>query len=490
MKTANNLQRVLTRGPALRNLPTPWTSSRTMLATTLLCAVCLALALAPQQACAQDLKLTPKELAYVREHPTATICVDPDWEPFERINEQGEHVGIAADLLKLVSQRTGVRFILHPTKTWDESLAASQTGRCQILSFLNTSPKREEWLAFTEPLLKDPNVFITREEHPFIAEPESLAGESIALPRGTFVEEMIRRDYPNIKVIATTTEGEAVDLVSEHKADMTMRSLIVSAYTIRKQGLFNLKISGQIPDYANRLRMGVVREAPLLLGILDKGVRAITPREREEITNRHVAITVQMGVDYGPIVKMAALGLLLLACGLYWTLRLRKLNRELKRLAQTDQLTGLKNRAKLDEQLPAELERAQRYNRPLSLLMFDIDRFKNINDELGHLMGDKVLVGIGRTARQHIRSTDMLGRWGGEEFLVLCPETELPEALVLAERIRNGIEAASFPSGLQHTVSVGVTQAAPSDSVDTLLHRADNALYAAKNQGRNLVRSA
>lgn len=433
------------------------------------------------------LTLSPKEQAYLREHPSVPLCVDPDWPPFERINEQGEHEGIAADLLALVSARTGLRFELVRTANWEESLEAAATGRCKALSFLNVSPKREQWLLFTEPLLNDPNVFITREEHPYIADPAGLDRETIAVPVGSSVEELLRRSYPNLVVVTTQTEDEALAMVSERKADMTMRSLIVAASTIRKQGLFNLKIAGQIPDYANRLRMGVVKDEPVLRAILDKGVATITPRERDQSVARHTAINVQMGVDYSLVAKVALAALAVLAVALYWSLRLRALNRELKRLSETDLLTGLYNRSLLDARLREEFERARRYSRPLSLVMLDIDRFKAINDEFGHLMGDKMLQAIASLARASLRTTDVLGRWGGEEFLVLCPETSAEDALAVAERIRDAVAKGRYPSGRAHTVSAGVASMAPEDSVDLLLQRADTALYRAKNSGRNRV---
>ena len=129
--------------------------------------------------------LTDLEQAYIQDHPEITLCVDPDWVPFESINEEGRHEGIAADLLRLVAARTGLRLRLVPTVDWDDSLAASRDGRCQLVSFLNRTPQREAWLLFSEPLFTDTNVFITREPHPFISDPGGLEGETIVLPRGT-----------------------------------------------------------------------------------------------------------------------------------------------------------------------------------------------------------------------------------------------------------------------------------------------------------------
>ena len=133
----------------------------------------------------EAVSLTQAERAYLKEHKEVTLCVDPDWVPYEHIDASGKHVGIAADLLALIEARTGVEFQLVPTRDWNESLEYSKAGKCQALSFLNQSVERSEWLIFTSPLFSDPNVFITREEHPFISDPATLENESIVFPEGT-----------------------------------------------------------------------------------------------------------------------------------------------------------------------------------------------------------------------------------------------------------------------------------------------------------------
>ncbi|MHC1791641.1 transporter substrate-binding domain-containing protein [Solidesulfovibrio sp.] len=276
-------------------------------------------------------ELSPPEARYVGEHGVVTLCVDPDWVPFESINAQGEHEGIAADLLRLVAGRTGLRFELVPTGSWDESLAASRDGRCKVLIFLNKTPQREKWLLFTRPLFSDVNVFITREEHPFISDPEKLVGERIAFPSGTAMEELIRRDYPNLTVVTTATEDEAIRMVADKKADLTMRSLIIAAYTIKKQGLFNLKIAGQLPYYSNNLCIGIAGNDQLLQGILNKGIASITPAERAAIENRHVSINVQTVTDYGNLAKVLGVVLVLAVLGGLWAWKVKRLNLALRK---------------------------------------------------------------------------------------------------------------------------------------------------------------
>lgn len=158
-------------------------------------------------------------------------------------------------------------------------------------------------------------------------------------------------------------------------------------------------------------------------------------------------------------------------------------------LAITDRLTGLFNRLKLDQTFSSEFERCQRYNHPLSVVICDLDHFKSVNDTFGHQVGDEVLKEISKILKENVRTIDIPGRWGGEEFLVICPETDLNGARVLAEKIRQAVEVYSFPTVGHKTASFGVAELSSADSMETLTQRSDEALYRAKSAGRNRVES-
>ncbi|MDA0700140.1 MAG: GGDEF domain-containing protein [bacterium] len=160
---------------------------------------------------------------------------------------------------------------------------------------------------------------------------------------------------------------------------------------------------------------------------------------------------------------------------------------EMRHLALTDALTGLANRRWAEEQLELEMARADRYGRGFSVVMVDIDWFKALNDAHGHPAGDDVLVDLGRSLRAMVRSTDQVARWGGEEFLILAPETPIPAAVELAEAIRSRVAAEALGSGHAVTISLGVAGFRNGDSRSMLIDRADVALYRAKRGGRNRV---
>lgn len=157
--------------------------------------------------------------------------------------------------------------------------------------------------------------------------------------------------------------------MNERKADLTIRSLTVAAYTMRREGWFNLKIAGQLASLDNQFRIGVLKSEPLLRGILDKAITTITPWELNQIANRHAPIRIESGTDYRLVVQIVVVFSVMLLTSLYWIGRLRRLNEQLQIKSQTDALTGLANRAELDRRFARALEQARRYNRPLSIVM-------------------------------------------------------------------------------------------------------------------------
>ncbi|WP_375749375.1 diguanylate cyclase [Vibrio sp. HN007] len=163
-------------------------------------------------------------------------------------------------------------------------------------------------------------------------------------------------------------------------------------------------------------------------------------------------------------------------------------HKQLEEIASTDTLTGLYNRQMFEQTAKKAMEQCSRNQSTLSLLMIDIDRFKSINDEFGHLVGDKALKCLAETINSSVRKADIVGRWGGEEFVVIAYNTHIMDASYLADKIRVNVEETKeLPRKI--TVSVGVTEFIPTDSLESLLDRADQALYTAKNDGRNCVRT-
>ena len=171
----------------------------------------------------------------------------------------------------------------------------------------------------------------------------------------------------------------------------------------------------------------------------------------------------------------------------------KKFEEELRRLATTDALTNANNRRSFIELAQKEIKRAKRYGHPLSVVMIDIDHFKKVNDSCGHSAGDRVLVELSKICMNTLRESDVFGRYGGEEFAMILVESNMEAAVVTAERIREAIASHKVVEGkmvINISVSLGVAELLPDDDLDSMLKRADIALYQAKENGRNQVQTA
>ena len=275
--------------------------------------------------------LTEVEEKYIEARKSVRMVVDPSWYPYEELDEEGVHQGISADVISLISQRTGLMFEIIQTDSWDQSLDIAMAGDADVVSCLNQTAERDIWLSFTETYLADPNVIITREEHDYISNLSSLSGESIVLPEGTSIEEWIRRDYPNLEIIIVKTEKEAIAYVDQKKADLTLRSLTMAAYIIKNDGFFNLKIAGEMPTYVNQFKMGVTNDDAVLLSILNKGIVSITEQELQSIINNHISIKVLKGFDYKLFSIVVGVFSFVLVVTIFWIRKIQKLNKQLNR---------------------------------------------------------------------------------------------------------------------------------------------------------------
>lgn len=204
-----------------------------------------------------------------------------------------------------------------------------------------------------------------------------------------------------------------------------------------------------------------------------------------------------MGLELKPLIPFLFDPLLMIVVGMVVSGSLSQLRRsefltrqQLKSLASTDQLTGLLNRHAVHTSLEQLVARYARHGHPFSLILGDLDKFKRVNDSYGHNVGDDVLIETANRLQDHVRAGDIVCRWGGEELLVVLPDTELDSALAVAEKLRCAVGDAPMAAGghnIEQTISFGVTSYHNGEHIDTTIMRADGALYLAKQGGRNRV---
>lgn len=224
-------------------------------------------------------------------------------------------------------------------------------------------------------------------------------------------------------------------------------------------------------------------------------LRAEIPAYEVEYRIRKKDGTYMWFYDRGKVTKRDIDGSPITVVGIVFDITKRKIlekeliasNKKLKQLATTDELTGILNRRTIITTLKNEMKRTNRTNSHFCLIMFDIDYFKKVNDTYGHNTGDIVLKSISNDVKRRIRDTDIFGRWGGEEFIILVPNTSVKNAVVLAEELRKSISELDLPHVGHITASFGVSGYCKNDTVDTFVNRVDDVMYRAKEEGRNCV---
>lgn len=432
-----------------------------------------------------EIDMTAQERQFLKQKGRVTMCVDPDWMPLERI-EGGRHVGIAADYMAILQKRLGIPIELVPTENWVQSVEFAKSRRCDILSLAMPTPSRYAYLVFTRPYLRLPLVLATRDREPFVADITVITDEPLGVVRGYAFSEILRRKYPDLDIRDVDSVEAGLDRVEQGELYGFIGTLATVGYALQNRHP-ELKIAGKFDEYWE-LGIGLRNDQPLLFSAFQKAVDSLSRRQSQEILNRWISVKYDKAIDYSLIWEGLGATALLLLFLLYRQRMLQKHNRELLELTRTDALTGVGSRHYLDQELDRLLNHYRRYGSVFSIMLIDMDYFKKVNDRFGHLTGDRVLIEFVGLVNQHLRKTDVFGRWGGEEFLLICPRTALPQAEILAERIRGTTERHDFKGTGRQTVSIGIAACeSPDITTARLVSIADEALYAAKAAGRNRV---
>ncbi|NVK74037.1 MAG: transporter substrate-binding domain-containing protein [Oceanospirillaceae bacterium] len=443
--------------------------------------------------------LNDVEKAYINTH-TIKYCINPSGLPFEGLNEDGEHVGMSSDYYHLFEQMLSAKFELVKTRTWNESVEFIKQKKCDMLALSMETPERKAFLNFTDHYLDVPLVVATRVNVPFINQALDLEGEKVGIIRGDAFVKILRKKYPSLKLIEVDDIYDGLDKVKSGELFAYIDTLASIGYEFQSKYFGELKIAGKISENLE-LSIAVRKDDVTLLGVLQKVVNSITNERHRKIFTRWIPIKYEQDVDY-KIVWQVVLGVFVfLTLMLYWNRKITKANtllrqaqkdieeknKELNRLALTDNLTALFNRRKLEEIIRSEIDKQSYLKRGFCLSILDIDHFKSVNDKYGHQRGDSVLIEFSNVLKDSLRKSDYVGRYGGEEFIIVFPESSIEDVTLIVEKIRLKISQHDFEAIDHRTASFGLTSFKQGDTIETMIKRADIALYEAKKSGRNKV---
>jgi len=445
------------------------------------------------QAVNQSIPLfTQAESGYLKKSQMLTVC--------SVAQAAGSDASI--DLVKLIAKDSGIYFIASPSYSWKQGLAALTNGDCDILPWATNTKTRQQQMLFTRPYARISRVIVTRKEQSFIARIDDVGHKIFATEKGNNIVNQLKQKYPKIHIVHAEHTADALKMVSEGKAFASIASLYSVATLFNTSRLNDLKIGGSLPpEFDDVVTLATRKDDKILHQILDKYVASADSQEIRKFMNRGAIFTYDSTIDYLKLWLIFGTIAILFSIMLWWNRHLTRLNNQLEKarielekktkelevLSITDSLTNTYNRVKIDRVFGREITLSERYNHALSIFMIDIDYFKNVNDTCGHWVGDQVLVKFAKVLKDNLRSNDFLGRWGGEEFLVICPSTGLKETQLVAEKLRKIIQKTDFSPAKQITASFGVAEWKTGDSQENLVSKADYAMYLSKHKGRNRV---
>jgi diguanylate cyclase (GGDEF)-like protein len=451
--------------------------------------------------------------------PAQTVITPPsvdEWDvltlsnfpPYSSLDKNQQLQGFAIDIFNSIAERAGINFSYLPEPDRSSIIDAIDQRKGDILLNIGHQQDVEQWLDFTTRVAEIPvSVFVR--ENASIFSLKDLKADKVAMVSGPYSgSEILPPEFPaDIKI----EQFDRIEL-----AFYALMSGQVDALIYLQPVVWNVAINLQLSDKVRNLTpplnvlgfsIGIRKNQQDLIQRIELATRSLEGSERyNTIYNHWFKHDVPFWNTRSVFWSMSALIILLLLITQWFrsreliavnetlqqqiddaTLQLSENNAYLKDLTVTDTLTGINNRRAFENNLSELITRSSRYHEIFSMLIFDIDDFKKLNDQYGHDVGDTVLVELVDRVQSIVRDVDTLCRWGGEEFTILMPQTSQEGALKMAERCRSVVADTPFDEVGQVTISLGVTCYRPKDNERKLFKRADDALYQAKSQGKDCV---
>ncbi len=473
------------------------------------------------------INLSREEFSYLEEKKTLKICAIPNALPYEMIDENNKHLGIFSDIRKLIEKEIHTNIAIVKTSSFTEAISYIKERKCDILTGAMKTPARVVFLNFTQPYLREPLVIATNNKKIFINSVSELFHKKVGITKGYAFFQELKNKYPNIYFVEVKDAMDGLEKTQNNQLFAYIDTLPSISYNIQNQLFTNLKISGKLEQYIE-FRTASRSDEPILNSILQKAHNSISQNTKESILKKWSEVKIKQTVDYHLLQEITVLFITILILTFFWTRKLSRTNKKLEKvtidlevehqkavkyanelqstvhelevsnqklkvLASTDSMTGLFNRGYFKKTSKHFFSLAKRNQTDLSVLILDIDNFKNINDTYGHHIGDEVIIALAKNIKNLHRESDLSCRFGGEEFAILLPSTTIENALLLAEKIRVETENIKILLAnnevLQFTISIGVSliHVENENDIEDSIKRADKALYEAKKSGKNKV---
>ena len=414
-----------------------------------------------------------------------TLLTQADHIPFSFKN-LNELIGIEIDFWKLISDKLSKPFNIE--EVLKDNILNIFSNSIKVKFVYSFKKESSDKNVLSNPIAKVPLALATKNGVHYISDLNSVEHIKIGVLKDLEIFESLKRDYPNVNFIEINTIDDGIYRLKNNLLFGLIDNLYTLSHQIEQFQIDELKINTTL-KYKINIYLEVKKQNEQFIKIVNKIIDSLSEKEKSSIFNNYQLILYHNNIDIYYILKFVIPLIILLSVFIFLNYRLRneikkreETEIKLSNLANNDSLTGIYNRRKIEELCEAELKRSERYSNELSVIFFDVNDFKIINDKLGHHKGDEVLIKIASVISQNIRTTDYFGRWGGDEFLIVLPQTNLYKTEHLIKILENILTTINFDLKMDRKISCsfGLSQYEKNDTLDSFLKRADESMYVNK----------
>lgn len=433
-------------------------------------------------------------------------CIDPNWMPYEGVVD-GKHVGISKDFLDYFVQHTSIAFSFIETKSWQQTLEFVRQGRCDVIPMLSSSSEKRQYLSFSHSYFDAPNVILTRREDDDIPGLTAVGNKMLGLQRGYKHADYISTHYPNIRTAFFESEEEGIRSLSSGNIDVMISSLFSAYSVIKDSAIHNVSISGYA-DIHDALSFGVVKSKEHILPSINASIDALPLSKKAEIYKRWYRVNPVANVTNDWLYITFLLFVFALSLTIWLNIKrkkvaeiLREKERELERvqamlieksntvefLTTQDELTKLNNRNFMLQKVEEEISRFNRFRSSVTLILVQLfEHKKNAHAKNQYdPLSSELLVHLAEIVIQKTRDVDIASRWSDDEIMILCPQTTLVSAQILAERILTEVEIQSIQRFENARVAIGIGSLNNEENFSAWLEKTHLAVQSAKKQNTN-----
>lgn len=441
-----------------------------------------------------NIKFTNNERDFIKNNPKIYIGFLSN-EPYTFIDDTAHINGFTIDTLKRMSKYINLQFEFKVFENVNDLREALFDDEVQVLLNMIHSKNREKLYLYGKAEFEIKTGIFVREENSNYNSLDKLSGKTLAVIENFGLNDAVRKFYPEIKLKYVNSLEDMLKSVANKEADATIMEESSALYRLLKLKIEHVRQSGHA-EFSDISKIKahnyvVAKNNAILLSILDKGFFEIKDKEFLNIWKAWFSEEQPKSANKYSFVDKNILLIFLLTVIFFISfgiLRYREKYKKLELLSTTDKLTKLYNRTKLDQVLENEFNRAKSNLSDFGVIFIDIDYFKSINDTYGHQTGDTFLIEFSNLLKDYCKEKYIVGRWGGEEFLIISSNAKKGELIHTADKLRKTIESYSFSEVGNKTASFGCTlYNAKDQSTIPIISRADEALYNSKKSGRNKV---